>query len=149
MKLPKGAWVIVADGGRGILFENEGTPSHPELKTMRVYDQDNPRSSAQGEDKPPRGFSPAGGHRAAFEGTDLHQVQEDRFIDQIAADLSDDAAAHAFKHIVVVVPPAVLGKFRKACNGAFDDRVMLWIDKDLTKHPVNEILSAVAKALET
>ncbi|HAY07441.1 MAG TPA: Host attachment protein, partial [Hyphomonas sp.] len=54
MKLKTGTWVVVADGGRGILLVNIGTAARPELKARQVWDLENPRTSEQGRDRPPR-----------------------------------------------------------------------------------------------
>lgn len=148
MKLKTGTWVLVADGGQAIIFENEGTAVAPKFKTVRDYDEPHGRTSDLGEDKPPRAFSPADGRRASFEGTDLHQVAEDRFINRIAHDLSAAAASKTFREIVVVASPVALGTFRKAASSELTSRVVFWLDKDLTKHPVAEITSAVVRALE-
>jgi len=147
MKLKTGDWVVVADGGHGIVLENEGTAHAPELKTLRAYDQDNPRTHELGRDQPPRTIQSADARRSAQEAPDLHQVAEDRFIERIVRDLEADAARGAFKAIAVVSPPAALGQFRKAANRELSRRVIAWVDKDLTRHPVAEITSAVSKAL--
>lgn len=148
MKLKTGAWIVVADGSHGIVFENEGAPAAPKLKMLRSYNQHHPRTSDLGEAKPSRSFSPAGTRRSAMEGTDLHQVEEDRFMDQIVDDLGQAAINKAFQDIIVVAPPVALGKFRKAANTELTNRVTLWIDKDLTKHTVADIAEAVTLALE-
>ena len=59
MKLRTGAWVVVADGARGIVLVNEGTAVEPQLRALRTYGQVNPKTSAQGRAKPARTF---GGH---------------------------------------------------------------------------------------
>ncbi|WP_291203716.1 host attachment family protein [Hyphomonas sp.] len=148
MKLKTGMWVVVADGGHAIVFENQGTALAPELKALKVYNQDNPRTHEQGRDQPPRTIQSADGRRSAQEAPDLHQIAEDRFIDRIAADLAAEAARGAFKAIAVVAPPVSLGRFRKAASGELSKRVVAWIDKDLTKHPVPAIAEAVARAME-
>ncbi len=148
MKLKTGVWVVVADGGHGIVFENEGTAIAPELKVLRVYDQENPRTHELGRDQPPRTVQSADGRRSSHEAPDLHQVAEDRFIAGIVADLEADAARGAFKGIAVVAPPVALGQIRKSVKGELSKRIIAWIDKDLTKHPVPAIAEAVARAME-
>ncbi len=148
MKLKTGFWVLVADGGHGIVFENKGTAVAPELKALRAYDQDTPRTHELGRDKAPRVIQSADGRRSAQEAPDLHQVEEDRFIDRIVADLEADAARSAFNAIAVVAPPVALGRIRKRASSDLSKRVIAWIDKDLTKHPVPAIAAAVAAALE-
>ena len=148
MKLKTGVWVLVADGGHGIIFENEGTAFAPELKARQTYDQANPRTHELGRDQPPRTFQSSDGRRSAQEAPDLHQVAEDRFIDQILTDLEAYAESGAFKAIAVVAPPVALGRIRKQASANLSKRVIAWIDKDLTKHPVPAIAEAVSRALE-
>jgi protein required for attachment to host cells len=148
MKLKTGTWVIVADGGRGMLLVNLGTAARPELKARQVWDLNNPRTSVQGQDRPPRAFSPAGTHRAAHEPADIHAENEDRFIDGIVESLDEDAANSLFRQIAVFAPPGALSRFRKSDSDDLTRRVIAWIDKDLTRLPVPEITAAVVKALE-
>ncbi len=148
MKLKTGTWVVVADGGRGLLLVNIGTAIRPELKARQVWNHDNPRTSEQGQDRPPRAFSPSGTRRAAHEPADIHAENEDRFIDSIVEALEADAANGLFRQIAVFAPPTALGRFRKSATEDLARRVIAWIDKDLTKLPVPEITEAVVKALE-
>lgn len=149
MKLKTGTWVIVADGGRGLLLVNIGTAMRPELKARQVWDNANPRTSEQGQDRPPRAFTPTATRRAAHEPADIHAENEDRFIDGIVEGLEQDAAKGLFRQIAVFAPPGALGRFRKSASDDLARRVIAWIDKDLTKLPVPEITSAVMKALES
>lgn len=148
MKLKQGMWVVVADGGRGVVLVNEGTAMEPRLEVVRRYGQDNPKTSEQGRDKPPRTFESTGSRRSAAETPDLHQRAEDRFVAGIMADLTRDAEGEAFDHVVIVAPPVALGEMRKAVNGSLSPRITAWLDKDLTKEPIPAITQAVVKALE-
>ncbi|MBK8198815.1 MAG: host attachment protein [Acidobacteria bacterium] len=148
MKLKTGVWVAVADGGHCVIFENQGTAVHPELKARRTYDQAVPRTHELGRDQAPRSIKSADGRRSSQEAPDLHQLAEDRFIEQIVADLETDAAKGACKALVVVAPPVALGRIRKRASSDLSKRVIAWIDKDLTKHPVPAIAEAVSRALE-
>ncbi len=148
MKLKTGIWIVVADGARGMVLVNEGTADSPALKTLRVYNQDNPRTSEQGDDKPGRSFESSGARRSTMEAPDLHQKTEDRFVEAIIDDLAKDAVAKAFDQLVVAAPPVALGVMRKATPASLGAKVMAWIDKDFTKEPVPQIAKAIAKALE-
>lgn len=150
MKLKQGLWILVADGARASVFVNEGTAFEPRLQTVRTYAQDNPKTSEQGRDKPPRTFDSAStDRRSAFETPDLHQRAEDRFVDGIMADLAKDAADGAFELVVIAAPPVALCAMRKAATASLEQRIALWIDKDLTKEPIPRITDAVVKALES
>lgn len=149
MKLKSGLWVVVADGGHAIVFENQGTAANPDLKVLRAYYQDNLRTHELGRDQSPRTIQSSGRRKSALEAPDLHQLAEDRFIEGIVVDLQQDAASGALRQIVVVAPPVALGSFRKCANDRLSERVVAWIAKDLTKMPVPEITEAVANALES
>ncbi len=148
MKIKTGAWVVVADGARGLVLINEGTAFEPDLKALRVYEQDNPKTSEQGRDKPPRAFESVGARRSAMAAPDLHQRAEDRFVEQIMADLEKNAAAGAFDEIVIVAPPIALGGMRKSVTGSLTGKIVAWVDKDLTKHTIPEMTEIIAAALD-
>lgn len=148
MKLKTGSWVVVADGGRGLILVNEGTALEPELRVERTYELDNPKTSEQGRDKPSRTFESTGTRRSSAEVPDLHQRAEDDFVTGIIGDLETAAAAGKFEHAIIIAPPAALGEMRKAAGKDLAARISAWIGKDLTKAPVADITSAVVKALQ-
>jgi protein required for attachment to host cells len=148
MKIKSGMWIVVADGARGLVLVNEGDALEPSLKVIRVYEQDNPKTSEQGRDRPARSFQSFSDHRSAIAGPDLHRRAEDRFVEQIITDLTRDSEAGAFDDLVIVAPPVALGEMRKAASGNLEKKIVASLDKDLTGHPVPEITAAVAKALE-
>lgn len=148
MHFKKGQWLAVVDGARGLIFVNDGTAFEPELKVVRTYGQDNPKTSDQGRDKPGRTFESVGTRRSTNEAPDLHQRAEDTFVTGILRDLEKDATSGAFDEIIVAAPPVALGTIRKVAAKSLADRVTLWIDKDLTKEPVPEIAKSVVKALQ-
>lgn len=148
MKIKSGMWIVVADGARGLVLANEGNALEPALKVVRVYEQDNPKTSEQGRDKPPRSFQSFSDSRSSIDTTDLHQRAEDRFVQDIVADLVKDHDAGAFKEFVLVAPPVALGEMRKAIPNGLSAALVFSLDKDLTSHTVPDITAAVAKALE-
>jgi protein required for attachment to host cells len=148
MKLRSGSWVVVADGARGLVLVNEGTAAEPQLRVVRNYEQDNPKTSEQGRDKPVRTHESTGARRSSSEVTDLHQRAEDRFVTGIMNDLEKEAASGNLQHVVIVAPPVALGEMRKAVGQDLQARITAWIDKDLTKEPIPAITKAVVKALE-
>lgn len=148
MKLKTGTWVLVADGGHGIIFENDGTAIAPRLKILRDYDEPHARSSELSEDKLSHGGAATAGPRTSHEAPDPHQAREDLFIAQIAHDLGQAAVNKAFTEIIVAASPIALGNFRKAAGSDLTSRVILWIDKDLTKQSVPDITAAITRALE-
>ena len=148
MKLKSGHWVLVADGARGLILENEGTAAEPQLRVIRHFDQHTPKTSELGDAKPGRTFESVGTRRSATEAPDLHQRAEDRFVTMIMHEIAKEASADSFEKIVIVAPPVALGEMRKAVANGLKDRITAWIDKDLTKEPIPAITKSVIKALE-
>lgn len=139
--------VLVTDGGRATVFRNAGQVGKPHLEEFKVYHQDNPPTSEQGTDKPPRSTT-ISGHRSAVEATDLHRQAEDRFVQGIAGDMEKDLQAGEFAELVVVAPPVALGVYRKATSAKLQQATLMEINKDLTKHSAADVAEIVVKALE-
>lgn len=141
-----GTRVIVADGGKALVFHNAGDSQSPNLKLERSYSEDNPPTREQGSDKPGR-MNDSSGNRSSVETTDWHDVAEDRFLQRLADDMAVDLRADAYEHLIVVAPPIALGILRKAMSDAVLATVRHELGKDLTKHTVEDIELALAKAL--
>ena len=147
-RLSHNARVLVTDGGRAIVFRNHGQIGKPDLKQFKVYAHDNPPTREQGTDKPARVNESVGNRRSASEQTDYHQQAEDRFVEQIAADMEADLKAGEFEELIVVAPPVALGVYRKAASQRLQQATLMEINKDLTKHAAAEVAEIVVKALE-
>lgn len=148
MKLKSGQWVLVADGARAILLQNEGTALAPQLRAVRTFEHHNPKTSELGDDKPGRAFESTGTRRSATESPDLHQRAEDRFVAGLMTMLADEAKAEDYSGVIVVAPPVALGEMRKHVSNGLKDHIVAWIDKDLTKETIPAITKAVIKQLE-
>ncbi|MDX2309568.1 MAG: host attachment family protein [Hyphomicrobium sp.] len=148
MHLKHGMWVVVADGARALVLENRGSALEPRLALVREYDQRVPRSHELGRDRPGRAFESVGTRRSGVEAPDLHERQEAQFLEGLAQDLAADAASEAFEQLAVVAPPVALGVLRGAFDKPLSSRVAAWIDKDLTKHRIEDIAAAVETALQ-
>lgn len=146
-RLKHNARVLVTDGGRATIFRNAGEVGRPRLEQFKVYAHDNPPAREHGTDKAPRTNS-AGGMRSTIEQTDFHQLAEDRFVQQIAADMDADLKAGEFEELVVVAPPVALGVYRKAASEKLKQATVMEINKDLTKHAASAVAEIVIKSLE-
>jgi protein required for attachment to host cells len=139
LKIHYGAWVLVGDGNKALLLQNEGDAEILNLRRREVRQQENPATHLQGSDAPGRGSSPSGiGHGSMGE-TDWHQLEEDRFAAAIAKDINKAAGENAFKEIVIVAPPKCLAEIRKDLSAEANRRVVAEIPKDYTHHPIPEI----------
>jgi protein required for attachment to host cells len=147
-RLSHNARVLVTDGGRATVFRNAGQVGKPDLRPFKSYGHDNPPSRELGTDKAPRVNESMGHRGSAAEQTDYHQQAEDRFVQDIAADMDADLKAGAFTELILVAPPVALGVYRKAASQKLQQATLMEINKDLTKHAPTAVADIVVKALE-
>jgi protein required for attachment to host cells len=147
-RLSHNARVLVTDGGRATVFRNAGQVGKPNLQPFKAYGHDNLPSRELGTDKAPRVNESMGHRGSASEQTDYHQQAEDRFVQEIAADMEADLKAGEFAELIVVAPPVALGVYRKAASPKLKQATLMEINKDLTKHAAAEVAEIVVKALE-
>lgn len=143
-------WVAVADGERALLLRNDDIDEAPSLSVVAVEQIDNPPTREQGASPPGRNNDgKAGGVRkSSFEQTDFHQLSEDRFAKEFAGQLNKAATAGAFDRILIVAPPETLGKLRAEYGPDLKKRLIGELDRDLTRHTVEDIEAHVAAALK-
>ena len=140
--------VLVTDGGKAMVFRNTGQTASPNLQFVKGYGQDVPPNRELATDKAASVMESTGSRRSSAEQGDYHQQAEDRFIEQIVADMAADLKAGQFEELIVVAPPVALGVYRKAAKGDLVKATLKEINKDLTKHQPAEIAAIVVKALE-
>lgn len=141
--VPHGAWIIVADGRRALFLHNDGDAVFPNLRTARVLEHENPPTHEQGSDRPGRYSETPGAHRSAFEATDWHRLEEEKFLHRVAELLKRGVQAGQYEKIVLLAPPAALGVLRKALDRQVLDNVVAEVGKDLVNQPVFDIEQAL------
>ncbi len=139
IKLKHDTWVLVADGEKALFLRNDGDALCPDLTVVRKLHDENPPTREQGTDRPGRHIDGPSAHRSAVEDTDWHRVAKERFADEIAERLYGLAHDGAFRDIVLVAPPLVLGELRKKLHKEVESRVVAEIPKTLTNQPIYEI----------
>jgi protein required for attachment to host cells len=140
IRIPHHALVFVGDGRKALFLRNEGDEKFPNLRTERVFEDENPPSHEQGTDRPGRvGESAATGRRSALEPTDWHQIEEHRFVRKVAAAMERLVRESKAKSLVVVAPPRTLADLRDAFHPDVKAVIVAEVNKDLTKHPLIEI----------
>jgi len=140
LQIPHNAFVFVGDGRKALFLHNAGDEKFPNLKTERIFVDDNPPTHEQGSDRPGRAFKRAGTNlRSVVGDTDWHDLEEHRFVHRVAAAMEQLVRERKAKALVVVAPPRTLANLRQALHADVKQRVIAEIAKDLTKHPVYEI----------
>jgi len=139
VKIPHNAYVFVGDGRKALVLRNEGDEKFPNLKTERVFADLNPPTHDQGADRPGRAYSSVGARRSSVTQTDWHALEEHKFTHDVAVALEKIVRERKAEALVVVAPPRALADLRKAFHPDVKKKIVAEIDKDLTKHPVDEI----------
>ena len=132
-------WVVVCDGAKALVLQNAGDAKFPNLKTMAVYQHDDPPTREQGTDKPGRTHSSAGYGSSAVTQTDWHDQAEQAFLAQLVQKLDAAVAAGKARSIILVAPPRALGMIRPVLSNGLRGAIRAELDKDLVKLPVHEI----------
>lgn len=133
------AWVMVGDGEKALFFRNEGDATYPNLEVVDVLEQDNPKTSDQGTDRPGRSFASVGARRSAMQETNWHKLEKHRFAKEIADLLYSAAHRGQYSKLVIAAPPMIMGDLRKALHKEVSDKVVAEVSKDLTNLPAHEI----------
>ncbi|TGQ46019.1 MULTISPECIES: host attachment family protein [unclassified Mesorhizobium] len=144
--LKHGLWIVVADGEKALFLRNEGGALNPNLEVVQEMEQENPATRHQGSDRPGRYSDGPSVHRSAVEDTDWHRLGKERFAEKIAERLYKLAHRGAFKEIVLIAPPQVLGEMRRKLHKEVEERIKAEIPKTLTNHTIDEIESLLQAA---
>ena len=145
MKIDHDALVMVVDGGKMLLFRNEGDAAAPQLKVEEALEQDNPPDRDQASDAPGRAYSSSGTAGSFVDNTDFHQQNEDRLAADATALLNKRALSNDYEQLLIIAPSRTLGEMRKHYHKELESRLIGEIAKDLTGHPVPEIEQAILK----
>jgi len=140
MQVPHNTFVVVADGKKMLFFRNEGDAEFLKLEVEGKRVQADQSDQEMSTDKAGRTNDASGGAgRSAYEETDFHQLEEDRFAHETAEILKKRALKNEFDQLIIVAPPRTLGELRKHYHKEVEKRLAGEIAKDLTGHPVLEI----------
>jgi protein required for attachment to host cells len=142
--IPHNGLVLVGDGQKALFLRNRGSAQRIDLVVERILEQENPATREQGTDRPGRSIASVGVARSAMEEADWHHLAKERFANEIAKALYHHAHANLFERLIIIAPPRILGKLRKAFHPEVLERIAAEIPKELTSHPVSEIGKLVA-----
>ncbi|OYX76115.1 MAG: hypothetical protein B7Y82_14045 [Sphingomonadales bacterium 32-65-25] len=144
MDIPQNAHVLVMDGGKMLLFKNEGSEAEPMLNIVTHLVQDSAATRDQGSERPGRTHESVGTRRSSHEQTDFHQQDEDQFAAEAADMLKREVLAHHIDALLIVAAPRTLGELRKQLHTEVERRVIGEISKDVARRPTDEIMAAIA-----
>ncbi len=146
--LPAKAWVLVADGEKALFLVNDGDDIDMNLRVLRKEEQENPKAKEWATDKPGRMNDGPASQRSSMDDTDWHELEKERFADDLADRLYKAAHKGAFDKLVIVASRVVLSSLRDQMHQEVEQRVMLEVPKVLTGHSIDDIEKNLAAELD-
>jgi protein required for attachment to host cells len=137
----QGDWVVVCDGRKALILENQGDEKYPNLRKRELREQNEVPTRELGTDRPGRVHESVGAARSAMEQPDLHEEAERVFIADLADHLHVAVAAQPERRLVIVASPRALGRFRDACSPAVRNSIAVELNKDWVNEPIEKIES--------
>lgn len=137
---PRKTWILVADGARARIFEQNGQGKGLEPALSFDFAASHAPSSDFGADKPGKGQGGGGtaGHAKPSK-VDWHTFEKHLFAKDLAKALDGALGTALFDDLVLVAPPKALGELRLALGDGVKARVSGEVGKDLTHVPVHEL----------
>jgi protein required for attachment to host cells len=140
MPLANNALVLVTDGRKTLFFRNEGDVNQIDLRTEAHDEREDAKDSELKTDAPGAiGQSAGYSGRVAYEETDFHQLEEDRWAHSAAEEVNRRALANDFEALAIIAPPKTLGELRKKLHKEAEKRVVCEISKEMTGRPIPDI----------
>jgi len=144
----KPTMIVVADSARARIFTADSSSSPlNEIETMahpegRMHDREIT------SDLPGKGVGGdgSGGH-AYQEETDPKKHELVEFTRRVADYLDDARNANKLSNLLLVASPAFLGELRSHLSSETNEKIVFELDKNLTKHSVEDIRKHLPKFL--
>lgn len=136
----KSTWVVVTDSTRArILKADNAVGPLSEIETL-VHPESRLHERDLISDAPGRAFDRAGqGRHAMGQQVSPKEHEVEAFVRQVAERLEQAREQGQLEQLILVAPPAVLGKLRKALTHELARLVTLEVDKNLTRLGPQEI----------
>lgn len=135
----KGDWVVVCDGRKALVFENQGDGKFPNLHARETHEHPDLPTHLQGASPPGVSYQSVGNRRSSVRQTDWHDQSERNFLHELAKRLDNALSRGEVKRLTLVASPRALGMIRKAYTPSIRDALTQEIAKDVVKFPVHEI----------
>ena len=137
---PTRTWVLIADGARARILENDG-PSHG-LTALEglVFHGDHSATHDLVSDREGRSFSSHGPRRSAIDArSDPHRDLKTKFAHQLADVLAQGLEQNSYDRLIIVAPPVMLGDLRSAISDRVRAKIVGEVAHGLTKIPNGEV----------
>ena len=139
MPLPHNALVLVADGTKHLFLRNHGDENQIDLRTEAHEAREDRKYRELKTDGPGSTKQSFGFGRPAYEETDFHQLEEDRWIKEAAEELKKRALRNDFEALAIVAPPKALGFLKKCLHKEVEKRIVCTVNKEMSGRPIPDI----------
>ena len=137
---PTRTWILIADGARARILENDGPGRGLVGHDQLVFSGDHSATHDLVSDREGRSFSSMGARRSAIEPhTDPHRNLKTKFAQTLADALAAGLDQKAYDQLVIVASPVTLGDLRRAISVGVRAKVVGEIAQDLTKTPNGDV----------
>lgn len=137
---PVRTWVLIADGARARVLENDGPGRGLIANEGLVFSGDHAATHDLVPDRLGRSFSSHGHGRSAIEPrTDPHRELKATFAHRLAEILARGLEEGVYDRLVLVASPVTLGDLRAAISGPVRAKIVGEVAQDLTKIPNSEV----------
>jgi protein required for attachment to host cells len=140
MPLANNALVLVTDGRKTLFFRNHGDENQIDLRT-EAHDEREDAPDRDMKTDAPGAIGQSAGYsgRVAYEETDFHQLEEDRWAESAAEQVNKRVLSNDFEALAIVAPPKTLGVLRKKLHKEAERRLVCEIPKEMTGRPIPDI----------
>lgn len=133
---PTRTWVLIADGARARILENDGPGRGLHASDGLEFDSDHSPTHELVDDRQGRTHASHGYGRSAIEAhSDPHRELKAKFATHLADVLTRGLDAQSYDRLVIVAAPVTLGDLRKAISDHVRAKVVGEVALDLTKTP--------------
>ena len=140
-------WVAALDGGKLLVWKNEGFDDQPNLKLLDERDPDTPPDRELATDRPGRMHDSGPNARSGLDETDFHEQEKNRFIRAAVDRLNAAAESEDFDRLLLLAPPSVMGEARNHYSDKLADR-LIEHTKDVVNQPMDKIEAQVKDGLK-
>lgn len=133
--IPHNALIVVADGGKAILFRNKDSSGGLSLREERRLTPKNL------EDEGPSGSRP--------EEQTPSETDEATFAKQLAKAVNSMRLGGEFEKLVLIADSQTLGQFREVMHKTVEAGLVLTLAKDLTNHSAREITDVILSSRQS
>ncbi|MGV8935936.1 MAG: host attachment protein [Allorhizobium sp.] len=148
IKVPAKSWIVVCDGAKALILQNDGDALQLNLRVAEVLSQPDERDRDLGSERPGRVHESQGTRRSAVEQTNFHEVAEAEFLKGLAEKLSEMVYNKTMQKFILIAAPKALGALRPHFNSAVEAAITLEVAKDLVKMPIGDIERHITGMME-